>query len=180
MCELVHTIYIFVCSSIYLYMHSIYLVFSLHLSFFCFVFRCERQEKPHWKKKLVWCYICWRYTTLVYHRSLVYVYFFFSLTKYIHKSNGCKGCPLAKLKLIYRLSVIGFLFRLSFLFDFAPDASSREAFDITLWTVYASMYVCSLMHVCMYVWHTHTTLHIHGTYNTQWYGSTHIHILIHV
>lgn len=100
---------------------------------------------------------------------------FFSLTKYIHKSNGCKGCPLAKLRLIYRLSVIGFLFRLSFLFDFAPDTSSREAFDITLWTVYASMYVCRLMHVCMYVWHTHDPTHTRDMQHTVLWEYTHTH-----
>lgn len=137
-------------------------------------------RKATLKKKLVWCYICWRYTTLVYHRSLVYVYFFFSLTKYIHKSNGCKGCPLAKLKLIYRLSVIGFLFRLSFLFDFAPDTSSREAFDITLWTVYASMYVCRLMHVCMHVCvaHTHDPTHTRDIQHTVLWEYTHTHTCV--
>lgn len=105
---------------------------------------------------------------------------FFSLTKYIHKSNGCKGCPLAKLKLIYRLSVIGFLFRLSFLFDFAPDTSSREAFDITLWTVYASMYVCRLMHVCMHVCvaHTHDPTHTRDIQHTVLWEYTHTHTCV--
>lgn len=166
-------------------MYSIYLVFSLHLSFSVFfVFRCERQEKPHWKKKLVWCYIWWRYTTLVYHRSLVYVYVFLALRNIYTNLTVVRAiCPFVKLKLIYRLSVIGFLFRFffafSFLFDFAPDTSSREAFDITLWTLYASMYVCRWMYVCMYVWHTHSTLHIHRhtTHTVPWCsGSTHIHI----